>query len=126
MKHLAVLKKINLSVGQYAVFGSGPLAVRGIRPANDLDLIVKDELWRELNKKYPSLDNRSIKIGKIEVYRDWLPWLSDKDQLIDSAEIFDGVPFVKLEYVLAWKKKMGRDKDLADIKLIENYFKKQS
>ena len=51
MKHLAVLKKINLSVGQYAVFGSGPLAVRGIRPANDLDLIVKDELWRELNKK---------------------------------------------------------------------------
>jgi len=51
MKYLDELKALALPPDQYAVFGSGPMAVRGIREANDLDLIVKESLWDDLRKR---------------------------------------------------------------------------
>ena len=59
-------------------------------------------------------------IGNIEIFNNWLPF-KDINVLIDSADIIEGFRFVKLEYVLEWKKFLGREKDLIDIKLIENY-----
>ena len=43
-KQLAELKKLNLPNDKYAVFGSGPLAIYGIRDSEDIDIIVKSEL----------------------------------------------------------------------------------
>jgi len=43
--------------------------------------------------------------------------------LIDGAEIIDGLPFVKLERVLAWKKLNTREKDLKDIEVIEKFLR---
>lgn len=51
MKYLSKLKKLNLSPNQYAIFGSGPMAVRGIRKIKDLDVVVKDEPYKELLEK---------------------------------------------------------------------------
>jgi len=44
--------------------------------------------------------------------------------LIDDAEIIDGLPFVKLEYVVKYKKQDGREKDLKDIETIEKFLLK--
>lgn len=52
-KQLAELKKLNLPKDKYAIFGSGPLAINGIRDSDDIDIIVKSEVWDELAKKYP-------------------------------------------------------------------------
>jgi len=49
---LAELDKLNLPDDQYAITSSGPLAIRGIREANDLDIIVTPKVWTELSKKY--------------------------------------------------------------------------
>lgn len=125
MKYLSDLKKLNLPSDKYAVFGGGPLAIRGLRDNEDLDIIVKRELWNKLIKKYGSNNGRSIVIGKIEIWADWLPWLDDINKLIDSADIIEGMRFVRLDYVLGWKRKANRAKDRNDIKLIENYLKKQ-
>ena len=38
---------------------------------------------------------------------------------IASAERIEGLPFESLEHVLYYKRKMGREKDLQDIRLIE-------
>jgi len=62
-----------------------------------------------------------LKIGNIEIYQDW-PFLTDKiEEMIDSAEIIQGAPFVRLKYVLEWKRKFKRKKDLKDVQLIEKY-----
>ena len=62
-----------------------------------------------------------LKIGNIEIYKDW-PFLTDKiEEMIDSAEIIQGAPFVRLKYVLEWKRKSKRKKDLKDVQLIEKY-----
>jgi hypothetical protein len=43
--------------------------------------------------------------------------------IIDKAEIIDGLTFVRLEEVLKWKKMMNREKDKKDIEIIENYLR---
>lgn len=121
ISQLAELKKLNLPTDKYAIFGSGPLAIRGIRDSKDLDIIVKASLWNELTKKYPEENERLIKINSTEVYKDWSPWFSNTNELIDNADIFDGIRFVKLRYLIAWKKAYNREKDKRDIQLIEKH-----
>jgi hypothetical protein len=88
--------------------------------------VVKPELWKRLIKKYPPKNEKKIGVGSIEIFRDWLPWFADVNLLIDDADVFEGVRFVKLKYVLAWKKILGREKDKRDIELIKEYCSKCS
>ena len=41
LKYIDELKALKLPVGQYAIFGSGPLAIRNLKAASDIDIIVK-------------------------------------------------------------------------------------
>ena len=109
MKHLDHLKSLNLPAEQFAIFGSGPMVIKGMHENNDIDVIVKNELWDALKKTHkPILKNNKkteyIEIGEIEIFPNWKPWFDDVDELIDTADIIDGIRFVKLEHVLTWKK----------------------
>ena len=123
---LEELKKLNLPKDRFAVFGSGPLAVRGMREANDIDIIALPDLFEELVKKYGEekikkglANQRSIQAGDIEIWEGWAPGEWDIEKLIKEAEVFYDTRFVKLEEVLKWKKLMGREKDLKDIEMLE-------
>ena len=61
---LKELAKLNLPKDKFVIFGSGPMAIRGIRNSEDLDILVKEDLWKELSNKYPLYDTKkpSIKI----------------------------------------------------------------
>lgn len=100
------------------------MAAREIRDVHDLDIIVKKGLWEELFKKYPlslSSCENYLKIGNIEVYKDWIGFSGKTDKIINSAQIIKNIPFVQLKYVIEWKEKMKREKDLKDLELIEKY-----
>jgi flavodoxin len=123
------LKELNLQKEKYAIFGSGPIGIRGLREIRDLDVIITEDYFNELLnaggwelKKEEFCDY--LEKNGIELYREWGPGEWDINKLIQEAETIDGLPFVKLEEVLKWKKLRGRDKDEKDIELIENYFKK--
>lgn len=128
VKQLNELEKLNLPRDEFAICGSGPLAVREIRDSHDIDIVVKKKLWKQLAKKYPvhqSGDKRNlIQIRDVEMAEDWFPLLENADKLIETADVINGFRFVKLDYVMEWKKIMNREKDQIDIKLIEKYFKK--
>jgi len=124
LKLLEKLEKLNLPKDKFAVYGSGPLGIRGIREINDLDLIVTTNLWEKLSKVYPiegSDDERKIRIGEIEIVGG--PILYKAEKMIKEADIIDGVRYVNLETIMKCKRKMGREKDFKDIKLIKNYLK---
>ena len=123
MNYLDELTQLNLPADQFAVFGSGPLAIRNLRKSNDIDLIVKEKLWQKLSQKYKVEDKNKIQIGHIEIYKDWQPWFDNINELIDTADIFNYIRFVKLDYVLKWKQQMNRVKDQQDIKLIKKYLR---
>ena len=120
---LRELKKLNLPKDKFAIFGSGPLAIRGLRKVRDLDIIVTNNLWKETSKKFPVEDmgtHKRIVFGDIEILsKPVLDFSAEK--FIKRAEVINGVRFVTLEDTLAWKARMGREKDKKDIKLVEEY-----
>lgn len=125
-KYMQELKDLGLPEDQYAVSGSGPLAVRGIRDVHDLDIIVKPELWEYLCRQYNKENDRLIKIGNIDIYREWKPYFRDVDALISDADLIDEIRFIRFDDILKWKKAMNKPKDREDVRLIEEYTKKQN
>ena len=118
------LDELGLSRDEFAIFGSGPLGIRGIRESADVDIIVRPEVWDRLCGKYAREKDFLIRVGDVEVYKNWDIWFDDMDALIDDADVIEGYRFVKLKYVLDWKKGNGREKDLRDVALIEAYLKR--
>lgn len=125
------MRELGLPFGKYALFGSAPLCVRGLKDcSHDIDIIVTEDVWNEYLKK----ENWKLKRmnhgseflwnNYIELWKDWKPGVWDIEKLIKEVEIIDGLPFVKLKYVVKWKKLLGREKDSRDIELIENYLGK--
>ncbi|MCA1832293.1 MAG: hypothetical protein ABR548_10390 [Actinomycetota bacterium] len=115
---------LDLLEGNWAIFGSGPLAVRGLRDPRDLDVIVTEELWSQLTKRYNAHLHENglsrIQVGDIEILSGWHPPLSKSvSQLIEEAELIEGIPYVRLDQVLEWKRLRASDKDIVDISLIE-------
>ena len=115
-----------LPASDFAIFGSGPLLVRGvIESANDIDIICRGAAWDKaltigelVYLEDYDVDVVSIDGGAITLGRSWGIGSFDIDQLIDSAELIDGLPFVLLEHVIAYKKIAGRTKDLLHLKLL--------
>ena len=110
------VKKLKLPSGEYALFGSAPLGVRGLRECRDVDIIVSEDLWDEYKNKFNN-------DGDIELWKDWAPGQWNIAKLIKEAEIIDDLPFVKLEQVIEWKKLNGREKDLRDVEVAEKYLR---
>ncbi len=127
------VKSLNLPVGQYAVFGSAPMAIRKIRESHDIDMVVTEELYQHLKDhgwkdKVSNNGSKMLHKDEFEVGMSWEfgEYKPDVANLIQNADMFEGIPFVKLEEVLKWKKAWGRDKDQVDIKLIEEYMQMQN
>lgn len=127
------VKRLKLPAGEYALFGSAPMGIRGMRNCHDVDIIVTKKLWERYSKKkdwelIKSSDKNKYSDGlrndSIELWKDW--WLDyDVSELIKEAEIIDDLPFVGLEKVLEWKKFIARDKDMGDVKIIEEFLKEK-
>jgi len=126
LKYTDELKKLDLPKGHYAIFGSGPMAVRDMRDSSDIDLVISKELFEILKKKYPDAiarEGASLEIGNIEMFPSWIHMEGNELEMIKDAEDIEGLPFVRLEYVIEWKKKFGREKDLRDVEVIEEFLK---
>ena len=123
------VKELNLPIGRYALFGSAPMAARGLKEADDIDIIASEDLWNEFSQKeewckgMSNCGSEYLANGQIEFYKNWRPGDWDTDELIKTAEIIGGLPFVSLENVVKWKKVYGREKDLRDIEIIEEFLR---
>jgi hypothetical protein len=125
------MKKLNLPQGQYVIIGSGPMDVLGIRQAHDIDIAVMPELFKTLRASGEWKEEE--RYGKIFLMRDGLdinPELSWSDyptttaEAIASALVIDGISFMNLEELKRFKTALGREKDKADVTLIEVYQQK--
>ncbi len=127
-KLLDELKELNLPEGHYAITASGPLAIRGLREAHDLDIVVTEELWEDLKNQYQDyiVQDEKIVLGGIEILGKVLKAnkeiFATAEEQLAQVEIIQDFPFVKLNIIRDYKKKLAREKDLEDLKLIESYF----
>jgi hypothetical protein len=126
--------QLNFPKGQYVVVGGAVLAAHGIKHTQDIDIVASPELleklrqdnkWKITNR--PSGDLGVCK-GCVEVYPDvncpaYYPEFKD---LLDRVETIQGIPFASLNDVKLFKKGYGREKDIRDIKLIEQWLMKHT
>jgi len=127
------IKALNLPLGQYAIASSGALGIRNLRMINDIDIIVTKELWDALAKQYGiTTENGFNRIvfpdGIVEAISN-SSFYEDENApsiitRIANADIIEGLPFETLDDVIHFKQQMGREKDLADILLINAYTSK--
>ncbi len=121
-------KELALHEGSYVVFGSCPLAVAGIREANDVDMLVSEEVFAQLQEtgweiEYKGTGDNPLVKGVFDIHKSWdfSSYSPTLEQLLATATIVDGVPIASLDEVRKWKVASGRPKDLVDIELIDNY-----
>jgi len=126
------IKNLGLPIGKYVVVGSGPMAVRGLRDAHDIDIVVapdvfekfRNEGWEVVPWTYDDHKGQIfLRKETVELYLDvncgnfW----PTTEELIDRAEIIDGVPFATLEDTIKFKHAYGCEKHLKDIATIKSY-----
>jgi hypothetical protein len=127
------LRNLGLPDGDYAIFGSGPLIVRGIVEAtNDLDIITRGSAWEVVRRigEVTAFDDGNLCVllfgGKLTFGTTWKYGEFDLDELIDTAEIIDGLPFVRLEHVVAYKQAAGRPKDREHLASLDRHGQSRS
>ena len=126
------VKALNLPLDQIIVIGSGILDQLGIRPASDIDLAASPDLMKKFSeesgdwiKKFD--DNQRFYFvkddGSAEV---WDGWVFDGQavsyvELLSQSVEYDGVRFVDLKFLRKWKSWRGREKDVRDVELIDEW-----
>lgn len=128
---ISKVKALHLPKGSYVVFGSCPLAVMELREANDIDLLVSQEIYERLRnagwrKVHKGPNDTPLTHDVFEAHNNWnfSSYNPTLKELLASAIDVDNVSFASISDVRKWKAASGRPKDSADIKLIDDYLKK--
>lgn len=131
------VKRLGFPVGEYVVVG-GAMEAHGIREAGDLDIVVTESLFASLidqgwevcecdacrEEWNRGSARRMLKRPGIDILSDYSwkdAYRADTAELIKNADIIDGVPYAPLTELVKWKRAAGREKDMRDIELIEQY-----
>lgn len=111
------LRELPFSEKEYWAVAGAAMVLHGFRPeTQDIDLgcstLLAEELERQGHEVLRLEDGtREIRYSEhVEVFENWIE---------DTVEVIGGVPVVSVDGLIRMKKKLGREKDLADIALIE-------
>ena len=125
------LQELNFPLGEYVLVGSGPLAARGLREANDLDIAVTDKLWQQLvnsgnyktEEKYGRIFLVEHNSEDVDIIKqlNWKSYPTTVEEAIATADIIQGFPFLSIPETIKFKTALGREKDFRDIKMLEDY-----
>ena len=118
------LKAFPYDPAEYWVITGGAMVLYGIREeSSDIDLGCTAGLANQLEQEgylYKVTDdgNRWFKLGEdIEVFENWL---------FDTVDHVDGIPVISVQGLIEMKKDLGREKDLRDIALINDFLARKA
>ncbi len=112
------LKKMDFDINSYWVIAGGAMVLQGIRSdTKDIDIACTTKMFCSLETKGYSVTKNSLGYRKIsleediEVFENW-------DVL--GIDYIEGIPTANIESIREMKIVMGREKDLEDVKLIDD------
>lgn len=126
LRCMDTLKSLNIPKEEFVIYGSAPMVLRGLKEKNnDLDVLVKDSLWEKLSVKYPNnINGDYIDVDGVSFTHNGKDFLGDTEDVINKSEIIDGYHILSLAETKKWKEKVGGERHLNDVKIIEEYFDK--
>jgi hypothetical protein len=118
---IKIITDMNLPLNEYWITSGAGLVIHGVKEnTKDIDLGCTTNLFEYfLEKGYTcrvEKDNlRIVEINNsIELIENWF---------VDKIEFVEGLPIGSLESIKKQKVKLGRSKDIKDIKMINEYIK---
>lgn len=123
------IRELKWPKNSYVIVGGGALVALGlIAWDEDIDITVSRELFDSLKavgwRQEPMQDMIVVKHGIYDVGTRFGDWALE--QLLEDALWIQDIPFINLTKLKAWKAAMGRPKDLAHVRIIEDYLSKPS
>lgn len=125
--YIRELHDLDLPLGDWALFGSGPLLLRGwIDEIGDLDVLSRGQAWEKARangvlKTLPETGTSIVEVGEgVTVGCTWMFGDFSIDEMIDTAEMIEGIPCVRLEHIVAYKRLFDRPKDRLHLSIIES------
>jgi hypothetical protein len=125
---IAKVKTLGWPDGSYIVFGSGPMALAGLRESEDIDFLVSSALlkqlaeqgWEQIEK---NANDKPFVRDVFEAHDNWnfTSYNPSLAELLERATVVQDIAFASLEDVRKWKEAGKRPKDLKDIELIDDY-----
>lgn len=127
------LNEMGLDAENAVVIGSGILDALGVRNSADIDAVVREDTYARLadGGRFTATQSYGHAIltgGVFEIGTAWGVLGKDQrfDDLYQNSTVVGGVRYITAEFLLAVKKQWAadgkaRDKDIADIRLIETY-----
>lgn len=118
------IRALKLARGSYVVISGAVLEMYGIRDTNDIDIIVDQPTYDMLRargwKEFVHDDGkRLLTHGGYCVMRQWMG--RDLNDLLERAVMRNGICVMSLDDLVECKTRLGRRKDMADIRLITQY-----
>lgn len=111
------LQELSFSEREYWVIAGSAMVLHGFRSqTHDIDLGCSTFLADKLEQQgytvshYEDGTRKILYSEDVEIFENWIE---------GTVEIISGVPVVCVDGLIRMKKKLGRDKDLRDIALIE-------
>jgi len=125
------VKELGLPLDQMIIIGSGILDQLGIRQSADIDVAARSEVLEKLAHDdgwIEKVDKHQRQYlvkydGSVEIWDGWEidGRIVEYDELLGYAVEYDGVKFVNLDFLRRWKKWRGREKDIQDVRLIDEW-----
>lgn len=125
------VKELGLPLDQIIIIGSGVLDQLGIRQSADIDVAAGREVLEKIARSggwAKKLDKNQRRYlvkcdGSVEIWDGWEidGRVVEYDELLDYTVEHDGVKFVSLDFLRRWKSWRGREKDMQDMKLIDEW-----
>ena len=120
---IKILKKYKLNNKEYIVISGAAMVILGIKEkTNDIDISVTKEYYEYLKNNY------NVTFDKINRYNNEVYFIDNVinfgiDYYTENYINVDGINVESPNEILKLKRSLNREKDLKDIKLIENYMK---
>lgn len=123
LKHLDKLESMSMSKDEFVIYGSAPLVLRGLKEKNnDLDVLVKDNLWDKLKVEYPNnINGDYIDVDGVSFTHRSSDFFESMDSIMKKADVIDGYHIMNLEETVKWKEKTGNEKHIEDARKIRDY-----
>lgn len=116
---IKIIEELDLPKSEYWVTSGSALVLHKVKKtAGDIDLGCTDKLWRDLLKKGYTfrLENDNSKIIKVNENVEII-----YEYFVDEIELIKEIPTGSLASIKKQKAKLGREKDILDIKLIDEF-----
>lgn len=121
---IKILKDMDLPLSEYWITSGAALVIHGVKKStNDIDLGCTTNLAEHFLKKgckYKVVEDntRIIEVNDtVEILENWF---------VDEIEFIHGLPVGSLESIKKQKEQLGREKDIKDIRIIDEYITNKS